>query len=137
MSYAEHVCEKFNRGIGLNSAMTSAIPVLPRISDAASASLESSGPLAEATAHEMMTSGLTLWEDGKGAEAGIWECTAGPSRWSLETHEYVHVVSGHMTVTRDGETSVALGPGDTVLFERGWQGTWDIADTLRKLYVIF
>ena len=42
-----------------------------------------------------------------------------------------------MTVTRDGETSVALGPGDTVLFERGWQGTWDIADTLRKLYVIF
>ena len=117
--------------------MISAIPTLPRVSDAANASLEDSGLLAEATAHEMMTSGLTLWEDGKGAEAGIWECTPGPSRWSLETHEYVHVVSGHMTVTRDGETSVALGPGDTVLFERGWQGTWDIADTLRKLYVIF
>src|ERR1700722_6378689 len=117
--------------------MLNAIPSLPRISDAASASLESSGLLKEATAHEMMTSSLTLWEDGKGSEAGIWQCTAGPSRWSLETHEFVHIVSGHMTVTRDGEDPVAIGPGDTVLFERGWQGTWDIADTLRKLYVIF
>jgi uncharacterized protein len=117
--------------------MTSAIPTLPRISDAASASLKSSGPLKEATGPEMMTSALSLWEDGKGAEVGIWECTAGPSRWSLETHEFVHIVSGHMTVTRDGEDPVEVGPGDTVVFERGWQGTWDIADTLRKIYVIF
>jgi uncharacterized cupin superfamily protein len=117
--------------------MLNAIPSLPRISDAASASLESSGLLKEATAHEMMTSSLTLWEDGKGAEAGIWQCTAGPSRWSLETQEFVHIVTGHMTVTRDGEEPVAIGPGDTVVFERGWQGTWDITETLRKIYVIF
>jgi uncharacterized protein len=65
--------------------MTSTIPTLPRVSDAASASLESSGLLDEATGTEMMTSGLTLWQDGKGAQAGIWECTPGPSRWSLET----------------------------------------------------
>ena len=117
--------------------MTSTRPTLPRLSDAMTATLESSGPLEEATAHEMLTSSLTLWEDGKGSEAGIWECTPGPSRWSLETHEYVHIVSGHMTVTRDGEDPVAVGPGDSVMFERGWQGTWEITDTLRKLYVIF
>ena len=117
--------------------MTSSAPTLPLVSDAMSASLESSGPLEEATAQEMMTSAFTLWKDGNGSQAGIWECTAGPSRWSLETNEYVHVVSGHMTVTRDGEDPVEIGPGDSVLFERGWQGTWDIKDTLRKLYVIF
>jgi uncharacterized protein len=117
--------------------MTSSIPTLPRFSDAAGATLESSGSLKEATGHEMTTSSLTLWEDGKGAEAGIWECTPGPSRWSLDTHEYVHIVSGRMTVTRDGEGAVEIGPGDTVFFERGWKGTWDISDTLRKLYVIF
>jgi hypothetical protein len=117
--------------------MTSTIPTLPRVSDAATASLKSSGKLTEATGPEMMTSSFTLWEDDKGSEAGIWECTPGPSRWSLETHEFVHIVFGHMTVTRDGEDPVVIGPGDSVFFERGWQGTWDISETLRKLYVIF
>ena len=52
--------------------MTSSVPTLPLVSDALSASLESSGPLAEATGDEMMTSAFTLWEDGSGSEAGIW-----------------------------------------------------------------
>ena len=27
--------------------------------------------------------------------------------------------------------------GATVLFPQGWTGTWDIHETIRKLYVIF
>ena len=50
------------------------------------------GPLDEATGPEMTTSGLTLWNDGD-QEIGIWECTPGPSRWLLETHEFVHIVA--------------------------------------------
>jgi len=30
-----------------------------------------------------------------------------------------------------------LVTGDTAVFPRGWSGTWEIAETLRKLYVIF
>ena len=32
-----------------------------------------------------------MWSEGE-QEMGIWECTPGPSRWLLETHEFVHVV---------------------------------------------
>jgi hypothetical protein len=117
--------------------MTNNLPTLPRISDAADAALKDTGPLKEATGPEMTTSALTLWEDGKGAEVGIWECTPGPSRWELETHEFVHIVSGRMTVARDGEDPVKIEPGDSVVFERGWQGTWNIEETIRKIYVIF
>jgi uncharacterized cupin superfamily protein len=99
--------------------------------------LEDWGPLAEATGHEMATAGLTVWSAGEGTESGIWQCAPGPSRWVLETNEFVHVLSGRMTVTPDGGEPVELGPGDTVLFPTGWAGTWDIAETLRKLYVIF
>ncbi|MGO9196830.1 MAG: cupin domain-containing protein [Acidimicrobiales bacterium] len=121
-----------------SSALAAFAESLPVLRDAATTTeLDDWGPLAEATGDMMSTSGITLWEDGNGAETGIWECTPGPSHWSLETHEFVHVLSGSMTVTADGGDAVHLGPGDTVLFPKGWSGVWQIHETLRKLYVIF
>ena len=98
--------------------------------------LDDWGPLDEATGDPMQTSGKTLWSDGD-QEVGVWECTPGPSRWSLETNEAVHIVSGRMTVCPDGGTSRDVGPGDTAVFPRGWRGTWQIHETVRKLYVLF
>ncbi|HUZ20538.1 MAG TPA: cupin domain-containing protein [Acidimicrobiales bacterium] len=98
--------------------------------------LEDWGPLAEATGPEMHTSGITIWQDGDD-EAGIWECTPGPSRWLLETNELVHIVKGRMTVTVDGGEAVELGPGDTAVFPKGWSGTWEIHEPLRKVYAIY
>ena len=46
--------------------------------------LEDWGPCPEATGQQMDTRGIYLWKDGNGAESGIWECTAGPSRWVLK-----------------------------------------------------
>ena len=62
----------------------------------------------------MTTSGLTLWNDGD-QEVGIWECTAGPSHWTLETHEEIYIISGRMTVTRDGGEPLEVGAGDAVV----------------------
>ena len=70
-------------------------------------------------------------------EAGVWECTPGPSRWSLADNEFVHILSGRMTVTPDGGEPTEIGPGDTAVFPRGWAGTWQIHETIRKLYVLF
>ncbi|MGD0083340.1 MAG: cupin domain-containing protein [Acidimicrobiales bacterium] len=111
----------------------------PKIAGAATRTdLEDWGPLAEATGHEMSTAGITLWKNEETeAESGIWECTPGPSRWDLETNEFVHVLAGRMTVTEDGAEPVELSAGDSVVFPLGWNGTWDIHETLRKLYVIF
>jgi uncharacterized cupin superfamily protein len=117
--------------------MTPTAPTLPKVSDAAAATLEDTGLLKQATGPEMNTSALTIWEGENGAESGIWECTPGPSRWDLDTNEFIHIVSGRMTVTRDGEGPVEVGPGDNVVFEKGWGGTWQIEETIRKVYVVF
>ena len=108
---------------------------------AADAKLEDWGPLDEAlptSGGELMhTSGTTLWTGQGGQEAGVWECTAGPSRWSLEGNEFVHILSGRMTVTPERGEPTEIGPGDSAVFPRGWTGTWQIHETIRKLYVLF
>ena len=119
-----------------NPAMTEPRPTQPLLAAAATAELEDWGPLEEATGEEMTTSGLTLWQDGD-QEAGVWECTPGPSYWKLETHEFVQILSGRMTVTPEGGASTDIGPGDIAVFPRGWAGTWQIHETIRKVYVIF
>ncbi len=80
----------------------------------------------EATgARSMATSGVTLWSDGD-QQIGIWECGPGPSRWLLETNEFVHIVAGRMTVTVDKGEAVVLAAGDTAVFPKGWSG--DVGD---------
>ena len=44
---------------------------------------------------------------------------------------------GRMTVTPDGAKQADIGPGDTAVLPRGWTGTWQIHETIRKLYVLF
>ena len=116
--------------------MTDTAPRTPFLADAATFELEDWGPLEEATGEPMLTSGFTLWQDGD-QETGVWECTPGPSYWKLETNEFVHIVSGRMTVTPDGGAPQQVGPGDTAVFPRGWAGTWQIHETIRKVYVLF
>jgi len=116
--------------------MTDAVQLTPHLAAAATAELEDWGPLAEATGAQMQTSGITFWKDGD-QEAGIWECTPGPSRWTLQTHEFVQILSGSMTVTPDGGQPADISAGDSAVFPRGWSGTWQIHETIRKAYVLF
>ena len=120
----------------MTTAAPGAPPGTPFLGLAATAALGDWGSLPEATGDPMQTSGRTLWQNGE-QEVGVWECDPGPSRWKLDTNEFVHVISGRMTVTPDGGEPLELGPGSTAVFPRGWAGTWQIHETLRKLYVIF
>jgi uncharacterized protein len=105
---------------------------------AATAELEDWGLLEEATGGAMQTSGLTLWSSEDGSQdVGVWQCTAGPSYWVQEESEFVHILSGSLTVTPDGGSPKTLGPGDVAVFPRGWRGRRDLHDTVRKVYVIF
>jgi len=112
------------------AAITSILPL------AADADLEDWGPLPEATGDEMATHRLELWADGD-MSAGIWQCTRGPSRWTLETNEVIYLVAGRMTVTPDGGVPTEVGVGDMAVFPKGWTGTWELHDTVRKVYSIF
>ncbi len=102
----------------------------PFLATAADAKLEDWGPLDEALpipgGEPMHTSGTTLWSGEGAQEAGVWECTPGPSRWSLADNEFVHILSGRMTVTPDGGETTEIGPGDTAVFPP-WLGR-DVAD---------
>jgi hypothetical protein len=112
------------------------VTVTPHLTDATAAELEDWGPLDEATGVAMATSGIEVWADGDHS-GGVWECTAGPSHWTLETNEVIHVVAGRMTVTPDGGDALELSAGDVAVFPLGWSGTWDIHETVRKVYTIF
>lgn len=108
----------------------------PYLATAASAELEDWGPLDEATGEPMHTRGRDIWQDGN-QEIGVWECTPGPSYWKQEDHEFVHILSGRMTVTPDDGEPLEVSAGDTAFFPRGWAGTWQIHETIRKVFVIF
>jgi len=56
------------------------ITATPFLAAAADAKLEDWGPLDEATGEPMHTSGTTVWSGEGAQEAGVWECTPGPSR---------------------------------------------------------
>ena len=69
---------------------------------------------------------------------GTWECEPGASRWEfLDRGEFIHVLSGRMTVERDGEPAVELTAGSTAVFPIGWTGTWTVHETLRKVFTVF
>jgi hypothetical protein len=111
------------------------------LSAAATAELEDWGLLEEATSEEvpMQTHGLTMWTapEGSGQETGIWQCTAGPSYWVQAENEFIYILSGSLTVTPDGGKPTTFGAGDCAMFPRGWRGTWDLHETVRKVYAIF
>jgi uncharacterized protein len=111
------------------------------LSAAATAELEDWGLLEEATseATPMQVHGLTLWTgpEGSGQETGIWQCTAGPSYWVQEENEFIYLLSGSLTVTPDGGKPATFGAGDCAMFPRGWRGTWDLHETVRKVYAVF
>ncbi len=70
--------------------------------------------------------------------SGTWECEPGASRWEFLTRgEVIHVLSGRMTVQRDGEDGVELTAGSSAVFELGWVGTWTVHETLRKVFVVY
>jgi hypothetical protein len=100
------------------------ITATPFLAAAADAKLEDWGSLEEALpisgpisgGEPMHTWGTTLWTGEGAQEAGVWECTPGPSRWSLADNEFVHILSGRMTVTPDGGEPTEVGPGDTAVF---------------------
>ena len=106
------------------------------LAQAADAELEDWGTLEEATGDPMATHGVEMWVDG-GKSAGIWQCTPGPSYWVQEENEVIYLLSGRMTVTPGGGEPSEVGTGDIAVFPTGWKGTWDIHETVRKVYSIF
>jgi uncharacterized cupin superfamily protein len=73
--------------------------------------------------------------DGK-TFGGVWESTPGSWRVVYDEWESCTLISGRSIVTPDGGEPIVLGPGDTLILEPGFVGTWTVVETTRKTYVI-
>lgn len=91
-------------------------------------------PLGEPLDGPMETGWRGLWQSADGTmSAGIWECEPGRFRTSFAGGgEFIHIISGRLTVTEVGGKPVQLGPGDAMTFPAGWTGEWHITEHLRK-----
>lgn len=111
----------------------------PLLRDAVNAPVEDQGPVPAAMVTEGAphTAGVVVFrnEDGS-SEAGIWECSAGAYRVTVERDEFCHLLAGRVVVSEDGREPVELRPGDCMMFPRGWTGEWRIVEPIRKVYMV-
>lgn len=68
--------------------------------------------------------------------AGVWESTPGTWRIVYDEWEYCSILSGVSVVTRDGEAPQGVRAGDAFVITPGFEGTWEVVETTRKLFVV-
>ena len=69
--------------------------------------------------------------------AGVWEGEAGQWKVMFTEHEYCEIVQG-VSVLRDGKGSAkTVRAGDRFVIPAGFEGTWEVLEPCRKIYVAF
>jgi uncharacterized cupin superfamily protein len=116
---------------------TSDLTALVHAAGLAELDLEPRGVHPGATAGAPEQFSRTIFDDGR-VRIGVWECTPG----SFETakdgiSEQQIVIAGHATVRGAEGTTVELRPGETLITPDGWRGSWEIRETVRKVFVIW
>lgn len=84
------------------------------------------GPIA--TGVEMLAAGDQL-------EVGVWEHPVGVST-DVETEEVFVVLSGRGRITLEDGRVLELRPGIVGVLDAGTRTTWEIDETLRKVWVV-
>lgn len=104
--------------------------------DPLSLSLDVIGPKPNPTRGEPVESAAVLHEDAH-SQAGVWECTPGAFAGRRDGYREIFTIIAGSGVLRDEDgTETILAPGVAVATPEGWVGEWDIAETIRKVYVI-
>ena len=70
-------------------------------------------------------------------EAGVWECSPGliaMKNWAYD--EFCILLAGRVVITPDGGAPQEYAQGDAFVIPKGFSGTWDIRETVRKYYAI-
>jgi len=78
-----------------------------------------------------------LWRSPDGSsDIGIWECT--PGKFTVDrTHagEFCYLLKGRIVITHDKDGTKEFGAGDAISMPRGWKGTWEVLEHVRKIFV--
>ena len=68
---------------------------------------------------------------------GVWQCTPGivaMKDWPYD--EFCILLSGRVVITPEAGAAQEYAQGDAFVIPRGFTGTWDIRETVRKYYAI-
>ena len=68
---------------------------------------------------------------------GLWEAEPATWRVSYSEYEYCEILEGRIRMTTVEGTVTEVGPGDRFVIPAGWQGSWQVLERARKVYVIF
>jgi uncharacterized protein len=76
-----------------------------------------------------------FFEQGK-LFAGTWECEPGTLKLDLDLTEFCHLLQGHWVLTSESGVVTEVKAGDSWVFPRGWKGTAEVVETVRKVYLM-
>ena len=68
--------------------------------------------------------------------AGTWECEPGKLQLDLDITEFCHLLKGHWILTSESGAITEIKAGDSWTFPKGWKGTAEVVETVRKVYMI-
>lgn len=68
--------------------------------------------------------------------AGTWECEAGTLQLDLAVTEFCHLLEGHWRFTSESGTVTEVRAGDSWVFPKGWRGTAEVVEKVRKVYMM-
>ena len=68
--------------------------------------------------------------------AGTWECEPGILQLDLDLTEFCHLLKGRWILTSESGQVTEIKAGDSWIFPRGWKGTSEVVETVRKVYMI-
>lgn len=69
---------------------------------------------------------------------GTWECTPYAETLSYpDTSEFCVVLSGRVALTDLSGKTEEFGAGDYYIVPKGYEGRFEVLETLRKIYVLF
>ncbi|MFE7359334.1 cupin domain-containing protein [Streptomyces sp. NPDC057543] len=121
----------------MNTPVDTTVFPVAFLADAVTTDLPAACPKPTSTTGQQETS-HTLWTSPDGlVEVGVWECDPGHFTATREGYDEIcQVLSGTATVDTEGGESVELRPGSTLAMPAGWRGTWQVHETIRKVYVV-
>ena len=68
---------------------------------------------------------------------GFWEAEAGKWQVNYTEFEYCEILDGVIVMTDSNGVQQTVRKGDRFVIEAGYQGTWEVLEYARKVYVIF
>ena len=68
---------------------------------------------------------------------GIWRCTEGAFECTELGDELQSIISGRLVLTRADGLSIEAGPGDSIYTCKGERVTWDIQETVTKVFFTY